>query len=279
MVSPEIAQALKIVDDFDPRPGYACNGDSLPTKLSDETLRTRLEQAQPGILMRFPKETSWVYHWAPGMHGTTLPQSTGIQLNPGSVLVMQYHFHAINHESGHRLHEESPEKGGTIALRLADRVEKPAFFQTLSNDEWYDARRNGSLVVPPQKRTSVQTLYPLKSLLPLIQDKTGLSSLTHIEIHSANLHMHSRGIQAETWLEQQSGERDTMLAIKSYSYNGQRDYFLKSPKVISKDAAEGLAMGIRCTYFNPGEEPVYGGLYSEDEMCINFFYVAAAGSR
>jgi hypothetical protein len=34
-------------------------------------------------------------------------------------------------------------------------------------------------------------------------------------------------------------------------------------------------MGLRCTYYNPGEDTVYGGLYSEDEMCINFFYVAA----
>ncbi len=275
MVSADVAKAIKMVDDFDPRPGYGCNGDSLPSLLNNQELSSKLEKSQPGIVKRFTSDSSWVYHWAPGMHGTELPSGTGIRLEPGTALVMQYHFHAVEHPKGHALHAVDREQGGKISLRLVDSVDKPAFVNILSNDIWYDSRTNGSMVIPPKAGIAVQATVSIKDLLPQILAKTGLTSIRQLEIHSANLHMHTRGVRAETWLEKAGGESDMMLVIPAYSYYGQRDYFFQKPKVIRIDEVNAHSMGLRCTYYNPGEDTVYGGLYSEDEMCINFFYVAA----
>lgn len=274
VVSADVAKAIKTVDDFDSRPGYGCNGDSLPSLLNNQELSSRLEKSQPGVVKRFATDSSWVYHWAPGMHGTELPSGTGIRLEPGAALVMQYHFHAVEHPKGHALHAVDREKSGKISLRLVDNVDKPAFVNVLSNDIWYDSRNNGSLVIPPKAGIAVQTTVSIKDLLPHILAKTGLTSIRQLEIHSANLHMHTRGVRAETWLEKAGGESYMMLVIPSYSYYGQRDYFFQKPKVIRVDDVNTYSMGLRCTYYNPQEDTVYGGLFSEDEMCINFFYVA-----
>jgi hypothetical protein len=277
-VSADIAKALKTVDDFDPRPGYGCNGDSLPSLLNNGDLSAQLEKNQPGIVKRFPSESSWLYHWAPGMHGAELPKGTGIRLDPGTALVMQYHFYAVQHAAGHGLHGTDQEQGGKISLRLVDRVEKPSMIYVFSNNDWYDSRRNGSLVVPPKAAVAVQSLSGVKDMVPIILAKTGLSTITQLEIHSANLHMHTRGVRAETWLESKDGESDVMLVIPAYSYYGQRDYFFKTPKVIPAGAFNSHGIGLRCSFYNPQDITVYGGLYSEDEMCINFAYVAAVGA-
>jgi hypothetical protein len=95
-----------------------------------------------------------------------------------------------------------------------------------------------------------------------------------VEIHSANLHMHSFGHSGEVVLTHETGEAETLLRIPRWDLGWQRDFTFVEPKRVGREALEDTFLTARCTFENDTTGPVYGGYGSMDEMCFNFSYIA-----
>jgi hypothetical protein len=266
----ELVPTLKQLEEDDPGRGYLCSGSATPSSLSRPEVAQKIESDSPGMARRLVDEVTWVYHWAPGMQRVQLPEGTGIPLRPGSALIMQMHFHTQHHLPA------IGEEGGTVRLQLADRVERPAMVISLSDDRWYASRDNQSLVIPPLSTSSVQAEVTLEAILAAASRLLGVARPARLELHAVNLHMHARGQSATTWLTDAEGQQEVLLDIQRYDYQVQRDYVFQTPKTFAANDLGGRRMGVRCTYANPAATPVYGGLGSDEEMCINFFFAAVA---
>ena len=136
--------------------------------------------------------------------------------------------------------------------------------------------REGSIRVPAGDSASVSLTEDLGDYIGYIASVTGVprDRIDGIELHSANLHMHGIGKSAEVTLERAGAERETLLAIPRWDLGWQRDFTFVQPKVFTREQIAGTKLRLRCTYFNPKEKTVFGGLGSDDEMCFNFSYIA-----
>lgn len=265
----ELLPTLRQLEEDDPGRGYLCNGSATPSSLARPEVAQKVDGEAPGMSRRLIDDITWVYHWAPGMQRVQLPEGTGIPLRPGSALIMQLHFHTQHHPG-------IGEDGGVVRLQLAERVERPAMVLSLSDDRWYAGRDNQSLVIPPFSTVSVQAEATLETILATASRLLGVARPERLELHAVNLHMHARGQSATTWLTDAQGQGEVLLDIQRYDYQAQRDYVFQTPKTFAAQDLGGRRMGIRCTYANPAATPVYGGLGSDEEMCINFFFAAVA---
>jgi hypothetical protein len=136
--------------------------------------------------------------------------------------------------------------------------------------------REGSIRVPERDSASVSLTEDLGDYLGYVASVTGVprDRIDGLELHSANLHMHAIGKSGEVTLERSTGETETLLAIPRWDLGWQRDFTFVQPKVFTREQIAGTKLRVRCTYFNPKDTPVFGGLGSDDEMCFNFSYIA-----
>ncbi|HEY2514617.1 MAG TPA: hypothetical protein VGI39_27320 [Polyangiaceae bacterium] len=269
-VDAAIAPALHALDAEEPGPGYQCLGGPLPDRLSDPKVQKRIGAKFPGVidLLKHGRATDWLGHWAPGMRGTTFPEGTGMPLRKGGLVVVQVHYYS-------RTAPGVADTGGEIRFALADRVAKPGFMLPLSYDPWLDSEVNRTLVVPPGKKATVQYAMSLNDVLEYGKAATGLKGdVEALELHTVNVHMHSYGASAQTYLEAADGSRDVLLDIPRWDINWQRNYVLNAPKVIKPEEAARMKIDVSCTFANDGSKEVIGGLGSNDEMCFDFSFFA-----
>lgn len=95
-----------------------------------------------------------------------------------------------------------------------------------------------------------------------------------LEVHAANIHMHSFGHSGNVTLTDEDGRVEVLLSIPQWDLHWQRDFVLTEPKVFARDVLDETHLRVQCTYRNDTEEVVYGGYGSYDEMCVNFAYIA-----
>jgi hypothetical protein len=67
-----------------------------------------------------------------------------------------------------------------------------------------------------------------------------------------------------------AGGRETLLSIRRWDFNWQREYHLAS----SASFAPGDRLALRCEHANPTRQLKTWGENSSDEMCIAFLYVS-----
>jgi hypothetical protein len=70
------------------------------------------------------------------------------------------------------------------------------------------------------------------------------------------------------------GNRERLLTINNWDLNWQRNFTFHKPKVLPEKDLKDYKISIECEYTNPWEYPIYGGFGSNDEMCINFSFIA-----
>jgi hypothetical protein len=234
---PDRAAEVAALDEADNAPGYECFGG-------------------PGF-GGFPR---WLGAWAPGSPASVYPEGTGLEVEPGSVLVMQMHYYlgAARGESDQT----------AIDIKLADSVDKPAAIIPFANPLWLE----GQEMLIPAGATNKVHWFDVE--LSEYTDEPFL-------IHSANLHMHRLGTNAVLWVERENGDIDCMLDVPRWDFDWQITYAFTEPKLVQP----GDRLGIECQFDNgAANQPVVDGQRAEprdvawgdgtgDEMCLGVFYV------
>ncbi len=268
-VEPEMTDRFKELDAAEEGLGYQCFGGALPDRLGQRAEREAYEARYPNGVREMNNAAWWLAHWAPGMDGHVFPEGTGIRMKPGAALVVQMHYYSV----------EAPgeaDAGSRLDFQFVDEVEKPAFHFSQTYGPWLVSQRNGTMVIPPGQKATFEWSDQLSSLVGYAAYVTGVDrdAITGMELHSANLHMHAFGHSGVISLTDSDGRYETLLNVPEWDLHWQRDFTFIEPKVFARDELEGAALRVRCTYFNPTDDVIYGGYGSYDEMCFNFSYIA-----
>ena len=265
----KVAERYKELERAEEGQGYQCFGGPVPDRFQSEDERKAYEAKYPDGIAELNNNAFWVAQWAPGTDGYAFPEGTGIPMHPGMVLIVQMHYYSA-FAPGER------DAGTRMEFTLADEVKKPAFILPQTRDLWLFGKENGSMVIPAgERRTYVEsgTLERLRDFAAALTD-TPAESIAALEVHSANLHMHSIGASGVISLIDRHGREEILLSVPRWNLNWQRNFTFQRPKVIGHDDFANTRLRVQCTYENPKDEPVYGGFGSDDEMCFNFSYVA-----
>jgi hypothetical protein len=268
-VAPEMAERFRELQEAEEGPGYQCFGGALPDRLGRRAERQAYEARYPDGLRELNRNHFWLAHWAPGMDGHVFPSGTGIPVEPGSAVVVQLHYYGAE-APGER------DAGSRLEFMTAPGVERPAFHMSQTRGDWLAGEQNGSLVIPAGEMATYGLSEDLGDYLGYIAWVTGVEEerIQGLEIHSANLHMHAFGHSGVITFQDADGRREILLSVPRWDLGWQRDFTLLEPKIIPRDRLEGTTLSVQCTWLNPTDGPIYGGLGSYDEMCFNFSYVA-----
>ncbi len=257
------------LDDEESGPGYQCFGGALPDRLGERSARAAYEERYPDGMRELSAASFWLAHWAPGMDGHEFPAGTGIRMEPGAGLVVQMHYYSSN-APGER------DTGTAIDFTVERTVERPAFHFAQTRNDWLVGKRTRTMVIPAQSQRTFEVVDNLGAQLDYFASLTGVPAeqIDALEVHSTNLHMHSFGHSGEITLRRDTGEVETLLSVPRWDLAWQRDFTLREPKVLTRDALGETSLAVRCTFDNSTDGPVYGGYGSLDEMCFNFTYIA-----
>lgn len=238
------AQAARDLDAAEGAPGdgYTCFGDS------------RVD-ALPMVL------------WAPGTGATMFPRDTGLQsgirLEAGRAQIIQVHYNNLDQQDAPGTDRTS------IALQTIpdDCMAKPAYFFPIADFSF-------SL---PTGQPMVETTETWN-----LQD-VGIPAFALIPVWGLLPHMHTLGESLTVTRISDTGEEECMIDVPRWDFHWQMAYFLDRPiRVQGTDS-----LRITCRYntavrnegedneeiIEPGGPPITWGEGTQDEMCINFFYV------
>jgi len=202
----------------------------------------------------------WLGAWAPGSLGSDMPLGTGLQVAPGSAIILQVHYNVL---------EAGPQPDLTsIDLKLDDTVDKAAVIQPWANPSWLDSQEMHIPAGAPD------TMHAFEF------DASRLMGGA-FTIHSAALHMHTLGTRATASIVRASGATECLLQIDDWNFHWQGSYGLRTPPTFSP----GDKLRVECHWDNsPANQPMVGGqlrvptdVYwgegTTDEMCLGAFYL------
>ncbi|MCX6129868.1 MAG: hypothetical protein NTX25_12515 [Proteobacteria bacterium] len=155
--SSKVAADARLKDDADEGPGYSCFGGA----------------GVSGIRM--------LMNWSPGTGIVSLPQSTGIRMEPDLPLLVQIHYHIVGTPGSDQ---------SQIKMKLADSVPfemTPTFLAP-----------NKPLNIPPQQKTYVHE--GVNSL------STSLGNNKPLRILGVRSHMHKLGVQMHVGVTTETGD-------------------------------------------------------------------------
>lgn len=248
--APDAVAEFQAMDDAEPGPGYECFGGS-------------------------GGPASWVGSWAPGTTDATLPEGTGIRIEPGSMMILQLHYNTQSNE---------PASDQTqVELSLAAAVERPAITLPFTNFQWVTG---GEPMLIPAGDPSVTHAFEVPTSNPLLRQRlsaAGIGADDGFLVHAAGLHMHTLGTSGSLGVGRNGSAEDCMLRIDEWDFGWQGGYTLREPMRV--DPQDSLR--ISCTWDNSAEnQPVVDGEVAQprdvewgegtfDEMCLGVLYVSA----
>jgi hypothetical protein len=208
--------------------------------------------------------------WVPGSMAREVPAGTGIEMQPGSLVIMQVHYNT---------NEKEPEEVSdqtTFEVMLDDVVDKPAYVARFLNPLWVD----GSMRIPANDSFVQKTFtYDVTGVMSLAG--IGLPNDSPFLIYSANVHMHLRGKSAHLEVRHDKIPTRCLLDIPEWDFHWQGDYQLEEP--VRFDPLD--LLHIECVWDNSAaNQPELDGVQmiptelnwgegTHDEMCIGFLYV------
>lgn len=226
LAGPGDVGAVQALDDAEDGPGYTCFGG-------------------PG----FGQAATWLGAWAPGSAGSDFPPDTGIEVLPGSKIVLQIHYNTLT--AGKQPDQTS------VDFKVDDAVAKEAWIQPWTNPQWLQ----GGMSIPSGD-ADVKHAFAY--------DPTDfISGGQPFTIYTAGLHMHTLGTRAKLWIERAGGEEECLLDIPRWDFHWQGAYLLQQPKVFNP----GDRIHIECHWDNSqGASEVKWGESTTDEMCLGSWY-------
>ena len=231
-------------DAADPGPGYRCYGGA--SAVGAATIPVRFLSA-----------------WAPGSAGGDFPAGTGIDVAPGSRIILQVHY---NLRHAHLAGGPKPDRTA-LEFALADSVDRRAAMLPVVNFGWILSP--STFAIPAGAREVTHNWTGEMSLAARFF-APGLDLAKGLTIEGAILHMHGLGRTTRLDLVHADGKREALLAIPRWNFNWQRAYYLAEPARLDP----GDRLSVSCTHTNPTKRIVTWGESTSDEMCIGFVYVA-----
>lgn len=273
-VDPSLSERYVELDEEEEGLGYQCFGGAVPDRFDSRAERDAYDARYPEGVRELNRGNFWLAHWAPGMDGYAFPKGTGIRMKPGGALVVQMHYYS-EHAPG------EADANSVLDFQIETEVERPAIHFPLTEGDWIFGRENGSMVVEPGSQASVETSELLGDLVPYLAYLAGVEEdrVEALEVHSANLHMHSYGHSGVVTLTHPDGDEETLLSVPRWDLGWQRDFTFLEPKIFDREALENTRLTVRCRFDNPTDQTVYGGYGSDEEMCFNFSYIAVQVSK
>jgi hypothetical protein len=202
----------------------------------------------------------WVGAWAPGSAGSDFPDGTGIEIPPGSKLVVQMHYNTLSSPP-------APDQT-SVLLKVDDTVTKKAAMIPFTNPDWVTG--NAPMDIPANTPDTMHS-YAL-DISPYAAYLTGnvLASNQPFTVYGAGLHMHTRGTHATTSIIRAGSQTDEcMLSIPRWDFHWQGSYAFSAPKTVNP----GDQLSVECHWANGGATDLYWGETTEDEMCLSMYYV------
>lgn len=202
-------------------------------------------------------QPQWLGGWAPGTLGSDFPAGTGIQVAPGSKIVIQVHYNTLT---------TKPEPDQTSVLVKTDpSVEKTAVVFPWTDPQWVSGKK---MNIPAHTMDQSYSFgFDPTPYLGLVTSNV-LAPNQPFTIHSAGLHMHTRGTHAVTRIQRGGGGDECMLDIPSWNFHWQGSYGFSQPKTVNA----GDKLYLECHWNNTGDTDLNWGEGTEDEMCLGVFY-------
>ncbi len=180
--------------------------------------------------------------WVPGTSATRYPEGTGITMATGDVIVMQIHYNTSHGaDPTHPTHAIAPDLTA-IKLQLSrDRVEKPALILPIADLNF---------TIPPKTSgysTSVSFPMPTAAVL-----------------YGVGPHMHTRGRSIVV-----AADNTCLVNVPAWDFNWQQLYQFAEPLILRP----GMRLKLSCTWDNATDKTIRWGEGTEDEMCLNYFYL------
>lgn len=235
---PDERDAYLELDAADPGPGYSCfGGTGGPSR-------------------------SWLGGWAPGSPGSDLPPGLGLEVPPGSAVILQLHYNSMS---------SAPDPDLTsVEFKVDDTVEKVARVMPYANPTWLA----GAMPIPAGDDDVMHEFQ---------RDITGFLGGPQ-QVWAAALHMHQRGKSGTVSIERANGDSECLLQIDAWDFHWQGSYGLTAPTVLE----QGDELRLECHFDNSAaNQPVANGVPVEpvdmnwgegtsDEMCLGVLLVAPA---
>ncbi len=204
--------------------------------------------------------------WVPGAGREPTPEGTGLQIKPGSVVVVQMHYNTL-------VAEPKPDQS-TILFATADEVERPARSFLLANPEWLS---NGGMPIPAgDPEVTHRWSVPTNALASIFGEEATVEAGDPWVIHQGFLHMHNLGVRGRTTVQRRDGSEQVLLDIRDWDFNWQGTYnFVEEVRVNRGDR-----ITLECTWDNSQENQefvngvqlqtrdVEWGDGTQDEMCL-----------
>lgn len=233
--APSTKAKFEAKDSADPGPGYTCFGG-------------------PG------GDAGWLGAWAPGTPGRDYPEGTGIEVQPGSVIIIQMHYNSLQKQPG-------PDQT-TIEMKLESKVDRVAYLLPLAAA----GDKKGWVIPAGQSEFTHRQLMDNPLPMP-------------VTIYSVMFHMHLLGKAGRLYIKRKNDTQEEsacLLNIPKWDFNWQLAYPLKKPVVVNP----GDRVGIECKWNNSAENQavvdgkrlpprnVSWGDGSTDEMCLGVVYAS-----
>ena len=214
--------------------------------------------------------------WTPGIPASALPAGTGIRVEPGSMLVAQFHYNTLTSAP---VADQS-----VIEIATATTVEREATGLGVLDVGWVTNGMFGSPMTIPAGEANVShaTSVAFDSLFfASARETLGLAPDAPLVIHNANHHMHELGKSQRSEVRHPDGSASCILDIPDWDFQWQGAYALTRP--ITLRPGDEIWMG--CTWDNSAaNQPIIDGQVREpvdvawgegtsDEMCLGSFYV------
>lgn len=179
--------------------------------------------------------------WAPGGGATNFPAGTGLELEAGVPLVMQVHYSLLAEQGMDRT---------TVDIEIADSA-TPAYIVPMVNF---------SFALPPRMPEVSSSSTASLASLPIT-----------VRAYGTFPHMHTMGTALRVDRINEDGSETCMTDVPRWDFQWQLAYWYDEPLRISPDDS----VRITCTWNTmTADETTTWGESTQDEMCLNYFYVS-----
>jgi hypothetical protein len=252
VAGPDEADFYIGLDEADPAPGYECFGG--PGKL-DWSAR-------------------WLGAWVPGMSNLTSPPGSGVQIEPGSSLIVQIHYNAL---PGDTAADQT-----SLAFKVTDTVERPGAFIPIVDYGWVIGATNMTIPAGEAEVHHGVELGRTNFMFDYLLGSQGFGQTEEVDVWRSALHMHLLGTRARLHIQQEDASEECLLEIDDWDFNWQGDYRLEQPVSFGV----GDTIKLDCWYDNSeANQPIVDGQPKQpetvgwgegtfDEMCLGVIYVA-----
>ncbi len=218
-------------------------------------------------------DAHWLASWAPGGGTRSLPQGTGIQIDPGAVIILQMHYNTLT--------ADVQSDQSSIGLNIADSVERVGVVIPFTNYRWIFGSESMSIPAGDEYVEHSTREDLSDQILDYLGSPASLSSGDSFRLYSAGHHMHLLGTYGKSVIHRADGDEQCLLEINDWDFNWQGAYALTEPL----DVHPGDEIQLECHWDNSaGNQAVVDGELqtpidlewgdgTRDEMCLGIYYI------